>query len=344
MGRTVANVLKTLPLPKGRVRFHPGITAFQALCHKLGLPWSSARLFSAHFQEPAVRSILEAPFAIVYGGSPLTASGIARALVDCMPASAGRGAILAEYLESPQERIVRGTLESVSSIVAGPTSILVVLPENAVPPVMALGLPDLRWKFERHLITNPIVRAAALSRLRLPAWGVLWDLGAGSGSVGIEAAALRPDLDVWAVEKNPSRLRDMEENRRACGVTNYHIIGGDISEKISSLPNPSRVFIGGGGRDIAGILKAALLRLAPGGLAVVSAVTMETVAALTGLFPQLRLSAVSLSVSEERDFGPNLHMMAPEHQVYLFSYRAPEPGSITPAAPLGGAEKNEERS
>ena len=76
----------------------------------------------------------------------------------------------------------------------------------------------------------------------------------------------------------------------------------------------------------------------------VSAVTMETVAALTGLFPQLRLSAVSLSVSEERDFGPNLHMMAPEHQVYLFSYRAPEPGSITPAAPLGSAEKNEERS
>ena len=68
-----------------------------------------------------------------------------------------------------------------------------------------------------------MVRAAALSRLRLPAWGVLWDLGAGSGSVGIEAAALRPDLDVWAVEKNPSRLRDMEENRRACGVTNYHI-------------------------------------------------------------------------------------------------------------------------
>ena len=239
---------------------------------------------------------------------------------------------------------MRGTLESVSGIVAGPTSILVVLPENAVPPVMALGLPDSRWKFERHLITNPVVRAAALSRLRLPAWGVLWDLGAGSGSVGIEAAALRPDLDVWAVEKNPSRLRDMEENRRACGVTNYHIIGGDISEKISSLPNPSRVFIGGGGKDIAGILKAALLRLAPGGLAVVSAVTMETVAALTGLFPQLRLSAVSLSVSEERDFGPNLHMMAPEHQVYLFSYRAPEPGSITPAAPLGGAEKNEERS
>ena len=109
MGRTVANVLKTLPLPKGRVRFHPGITAFQALCHKLGLPWSSARLFSAHFQEPAVRSILEAPFAIVYGGSPLTASGIARALVDCMPASAGRGAILADtgILDPPAVRASR---------------------------------------------------------------------------------------------------------------------------------------------------------------------------------------------------------------------------------------------
>ena len=156
--------------------------------------------------------------------------------------------------------------------------------------------------------------------------------------MGIEAAALRPDLDVWAVEKNPSRLRDMEENRRACGVTNYHIIGGDISEKISSLPNPSRVFIGGGGRDIACILKAALLRLAPGGLAVVSAVTMETVAALTGLFPQLRLSAVSLSVSEERDFGPNLHMMAPEHQVYLFPTGRPNP-EASPPLHLSAARK-----
>ena len=343
MGGTVASVLKTHPLPGGRVAFHPGVTAFQALCHRIGLAWSGARLFSAHFSEPKVRAILEAPFAIVYGGSPLTASGIAKALVDCMPAAAGRGAVLAEYLETPQERIVRGTLQSVSSTVAGPTSILVVLPENAVPPVLALGLPDSRWKFSNHLITNPVVRAAALAQLRLPAWGVLWDLGAGSGSVGIEAAALRPDLDVWAVEKNPDRVRDMEENRRACGVTNYHVIGGDILEKMPCLPNPSRVFIGGGGKDLPAILKASLLRLAPGGRAVVSAVTMETTAACTNLFPALRIAALSLSVSEERACGPSLHMMAPAHQVFLFSYRAPEPGSISPASPLGGAQKSEDK-
>lgn len=324
MGATLARVLERLPLPRECVRFHPGVTAFQVLCHRLGLAWSQARLFSAHAQEPPLRQILEQPLAIVYAGSRLTASDLASALCRLHPASRGRACVLAELLGSPGERIVRTSLGEAARQAFGPTSILVLLPQGFAPLPLALGLPDSCWRFQGHLVTSPEVRACALARLRLPSRGVLWDLGAGSGSVGLEAAALRPGLEVWGVERRPERLADMEANRKGLGVANYRAVGGEILERLPELPDPDRIFIGGGGAALAAIAEASLARLAPCGICVASAVTLESQALLAAFRPDLCQSVLSLDAAEARGIGRGLRLLEPRHRIHLFVFQAPD--------------------
>ena len=115
--------------PDDTIVYHPGITAFQALFHRLGLPWQDARLFSAHSGEalPA-RAIAEAPLSVAYAGSRYPAHAISQAVLKLHPASAGRAAVIAERLGSPEERLFSGPLADLARTECGPTSILLLLP------------------------------------------------------------------------------------------------------------------------------------------------------------------------------------------------------------------------
>jgi len=168
------------------------------------------------------------------------------------------------------------------------------------------------------------VRACALARLRLPSRGVLWDLGAGSGSVGLEAAALRPGLEVWGVERRPERIEDMLANRRALGVANYQVASGDILACLPGLPAPDRIFIGGGGRDLHAIAEASMARLSAGGICIACAVTLESQAVLASLRPKLCRSVLSLDAAEARGIGNGMRLLEPRHRIHLFVYQTPE--------------------
>lgn len=228
--------------------YHPGITAFQALFHRLGLPWQDARLFSAHSGETLpVRAIAEAPLSVAYAGSRYPAHAIAQAVLGVHPASADRAAVIAERLGSPEERLLSGPLADLARTECGPTSILLLFPNRwdnsadacrnaatplASAPILTLGLPEDDYERENNLITASDVRAVILSRLRLPAWGTLWDIGAGSGSVGLEAAGLRPNLNVVGIERKPERGALIERNRARLGVSNYTVYIGNALDFI----------------------------------------------------------------------------------------------------------------
>ena len=258
--------------PDDTIVYHPGITAFQALFHRLGLPWQDARLFSAHSGEalPA-RAIAEAPLSVAYAGSRYPAHAISQAVLKLHPASAGRAAVIAERLGSPEERLFSGPLADLARTECGPTSILLLLPtpwhcvphtvariahdarpdsgihegspiSHSIPaPILTLGFPEEDYERENNLITASDVRAVILSRLRLPAWGTLWDIGAGSGSVGLEAAGLRPNLNVVGIERKPERGAIIERNRARLGVSNYTLHIGDALELIHASSVDSRL-------------------------------------------------------------------------------------------------------
>ena len=227
--------------PDDTIVYHPGITAFQALFHRLGLPWQDARLFSAHSGEalPA-RAIAEAPLSVAYAGSRYPAHAIAQAVLKLHPASAGRAAVIAERLGSAEERLFSGPLADLArtrmrphvhpASAPEPLALCRLIPiariahdtrpdsgiHGALPPYPAAsprryspwGSRKKTIERENNLITASDVRAVILSRLRLPAWGMLWDVGAGSGSVGLEAAGLRPNPQrTSASSANPNAAR-----------------------------------------------------------------------------------------------------------------------------------------
>ena len=321
IGGTLARLLQTVPdkdsLP---ICFHPGITAFQVLCSRLAMPWEKARLFSAHSGKTALRPMLESPFALIYTGIPLTAAELAKRLCALHPASRNRSCIIAEQLGTEKERIEECVLADAVKSRAHPTSILALLPKGAVPMPLPLGMEDAAYDFAGHCLTARQIRPVVLSLLRLPSFGELWDLGAGSGSVGIEAALLRPNLHVSAVECVPERCRNIEENCRRHAVANYTLHQKDSLSAISSLPAPNRVFIGGGvSREL---LQRALDALAPDdpdACVVVSAITLETLALLQCADCGICTETISLDIAVRSPIG-SYTRLSPLNRIHLFVF------------------------
>ncbi len=334
--------------------FHPHLTAFQALFHKLALPWSDVALFSVHAQDRIpVRRIANEPFSLTYGGTKYPASSIAKALISFMPQAKNTLAVLAERLGSEEEHIYIDTLGELAKRTCHATSMLLVIPpshygylqdkapqHDTIPaaPLLPLGLAESYYERENNLITASDVRAVILARLRLPAWGTLWDLGAGSGSIGLEAAALCPHLHVLAVEQKEHRMAHIHANQARMGVSNYHAHHGhaldflhqlsqpeDVIEQNTSLPHksylkPDRIFIGGGGADIAQIIERSLALLPPEGLLVVSAVTLESYHAIAQCAQEQRVSLSSIQVAHEQKIAGAYHTLKHQNTIYIFTF------------------------
>jgi precorrin-6Y C5,15-methyltransferase (decarboxylating) len=105
---------------------------------------------------------------------------------------------------------------------------------------------------------------------------VLWDVGAGSGSVGLEAARLCPGLQVFAIERQDEQVENIHKNRQKFQAWNLQIIQGSAPDALAGLPAPDRVFIGGSGGQLSAIIGHAAERLSPGGRIVVNAVLEKT--------------------------------------------------------------------
>ena len=271
----------------------PGITAFQRLFARLGRPWENAALFSVHGSDSPLpwRRILNAGTSVIYGDSRRTASDLAAALITAFPECATRYAAIGCEIGSAREKIFSGTLAELAEKSVPALSLLVVFPEEGKRPGLPLGLPDSDYQHAANMITHPEVRAVVLSKLRAVS-GVMWDLGAGSGSVGLEAAGLAPELTVYAVEKNPGRAADLRVNAQRHGIP-LHVEEGEIASVAGSLPDPDRVFFGGGSME----LETVFARLRPGGILVATAVLVETAVRLESVLTEFRTELLTLNVS-----------------------------------------------
>ena len=314
-----ATLLKFVPAEQ--LCFHPAPTAFQRLFARLGQPWEKIRLFSLHARKSPVpfRAILSSPLAAVYGDAQRPARKIAAELIAAFPAASVRRAAAGCSLGLPDEAVLRGTLAEIAENPAADASlsVLALLPDGSEKPALPLGLPDETYVHHKNMITHPEVRAVALAKLRL-APGMLWDLGAGSGSVGIEAAGLCPDLQVFAVEKDPERVRHIEENIAKEGLANIQVRQGKSEELLAELPRPDRIFIGGGGPEI---LEKSFEYLLPGGILVMTAVMLDTIAAMSRIHPESRSEFLTLQVSRADEILPGGSMLRAENPIAVGVWR-----------------------
>ena len=169
-------------------------------------------------------------------------------------------------------------------------------------------------------MTKEEVRTISLSKLRLCAHHVLWDVGAGTGSVSVEGGLALPAGRVYAIEKKADALELLRRNKEQFGVSNLHVVPGTAPEVLDGLPAPDRVFLGGTSGDMEAIL-CVVFEKNPAARVVVNAITLETLAEAVRCFRTLGLSGVDVlqvAVTKTREVG-RYHMMNAQNPVWIIS-------------------------
>ncbi len=323
----------------------PGIASPVYFCDRLGIPWEGVVFASLHGRECDVPGLLEKRDRVcVLLGSGADLQRICSALSKRF---SGRLRVtLGERLSYPDERIVTGTWEELQQIRASALSLVLLeregaalgegvsagQPERSPAPgegpgaalrkEVSAGWPDQRFVRGEVPMTKEEIRAVLLAKLRLRADSVLYDVGAGTGSVSMEAAALCQAGRVYAVERNEKALELIRANRERFGAENVEIVAGEAPEALLSLPSPTHVFVGGSGGKLAAIVEAVRQKNRQARF-VVSAVTLETLGQVLDLSESCPewgdLQVVQVSVARGRPAG-RYHRMAGENPVWIASF------------------------
>jgi precorrin-6Y C5,15-methyltransferase (decarboxylating) len=262
------------------VRVVPHVSSVQLAFARLGVAWQDAVVLSAHGRplEPTLGRAMAGATLAFLTDDVNTPAAIARALLDGGMEDAD--AAVCEHLGGDAERVVRAPLSQIAGQRFARLNVLVVLRDPAAVrwgrPL--LGRPDDAYAHARGQITKAEVRAVSIARLGMDRAGVLWDVGAGCGAVAIEAASLRPDALVCAVERDPQQLALLRGNVRRSTAGNVRVVAGEAPAALADLPDPDAVFIGGTGGRLAGVLDSVGGRLRPGGRLVLNLVTLDHLA------------------------------------------------------------------
>ena len=223
-------------------------------------------------------------------------------------------AYVCENLGAPDERVTQGELSDIQEMEFAPLSVVILKrkpgrPDQPRTPglLRRFGNPDDVFAQSRPksgLITQAEVRAVALAQLNIQPGSVVWDIGAGSGSVAIEAAQLSAPGMVYAIEQDAADYHLILANAQTFGVRNLRAVHGTAPGVFAGLPAPDAVFVGGTGHEVARLLQAAHAALRPGGSLVVNVATLETLsatyAALKAIAPPVQVLLVNLSRGVEQ--------------------------------------------
>ncbi len=261
----------------GRVTIVPNLSSAQLAFARLGIAWPDAAIVSAHGRplDAILPMVLSAEKVAILTDGSNTPAAIARALLE---AGDNAQADVFEHLAGARERHVAGGLPDLLDQEFAPLNVLVLRRERARP--WPLGLSDELFAHRGGMITKAEVRAVSVAKLRLHERAVVWDVGAGCGSVAIEAGALARRGQVHAIERDPVQLTCLQVNRRRFGAGNVTVIAGAAPAALAALPDPDAIFIGGSGGELPAILAVAMARLRPGGRIVANLATVEHLAAL----------------------------------------------------------------
>lgn len=208
-------------------------------------------------------------------------------------------AYVCENLGSPDERVTQGPLEDIARQKFTSLNVMILVREPGTPDrvgelldIHLFGNPDslfLQSQPKRGLLTPAEVRAVALAHMQLSPQSLVWDVGAGSGSVTIEAAMLAREGTAYGIEMDFDDFQLLVENAQRFGVRNVVPVHGEAPQAWADLPSPNAIFIGGTGRSVRLIAEQAWERLLPGGRLVISLADLENLAALKSLAEQWKL-------------------------------------------------------
>ena len=299
------------------VQVLPGVSSVQLFAARLGRPWQDWELVSAHGVDcNVIGAVSRGKPAFFLTGGALGPGELCRMLADAglgfLPVAVG------ENLSGPEEKITTSTAAELAGRSFASLSVLLAEPaprfERRSP-----GLSDGMFVRGQAPMTKQEVRAAALAKLGVGPSDVLWDVGAGTGSVSVELALSAPEGQVFAVECDEDACALVRENKRKFSTWNLQLVEGKAPQALAGLPAPDAVFIGGtkgGMEDIVGqvLAKNENARIC------ISAIALETLsAAVTALEKHgLEADVAQIAVSRTRPAG-KLHLLMANNPTFLIT-------------------------
>jgi precorrin-6Y C5,15-methyltransferase (decarboxylating) len=311
--------------PDQKITVIPGVSALQSLCAALGETWEDARIVSVHGRDlspsKAAALVAHGEKTIFFCGPERDPGWICRALEE---RDIDAEVAVGECLSYPEERVTTGHPFELAGRSFDPLSVVRV--RNARPlPLFPSRLEDSDFlRSQDPGVTIPMtreeVRTIALDKLRLDSASVVWDIGAGTGSVSVACARLCPWGEVHAAERLPQAIQLLQANKAKFRAYNLFIHEGDAASLLDSLPAPTHVFVGGSGGTLPQILqhvggRGENIRV------VVSGVTLNTVAVAFEIMSGREfysLDVLQVSVSRGKAVGDKMIMSA-QNPVTLLS-------------------------
>lgn len=323
-------------LGQDRVVVLPALSSLQLAAARLGLAWQDARLISVHTADagewapgarhdhglaPLVRAITQHDKLLCLTSPANDPARIARLLIASGLGDAFRIDIVAR-LTAPDEAVFADLTPAEAAGRSFPQPNVVALRRVMPRPLRPrFGFDDqdyVQRQPEKGLLTKLEVRAVSLAKLRLKPDALVWDIGAGAGTVGLEAAQLCPEGHAYAIEKNPADAANARENAIRFGVLNYTLAEGKAPEPLADWPDPDAVFIGGSGGELAVLITLCLARLKPDGRLVMNFVTFENLATAAAALKAAGAAweIVQLSAARSQPIL-DMHRLAAQNPVWI---------------------------
>jgi len=299
IGRRLVNAIGT-----ENIRVYPNISSVAAAFACIKEPWDDVRVISLHGRknEPRLFKALEEENKVaVFTDSKNNPAWLAGRLLENQ--FLNYKICVLEALGSDPEKVNWYTLDDAARMKFSDPN-MVVLKRGSIgtkeKTQLFLGAPDSWYDHHKGLITKSEIRAITLSKLRLETEHILWDLGAGSGSVAVEAGLLIKKGKIFAIEKRAERVAQINTNKDRFGISNLTAIQAELPRGLDKLPRPDRIFIGGGGQQLKSIITAAAQYLNPKGMMVINTVLIPNVEAARATLEKLGFNTETIQVQINR--------------------------------------------
>ena len=278
-------------LPWEQLQFYPHVSSVQLAFNRLKVPWQDAKVISVHGRatDELTKTLQQGAEKIAVLTDNNNSPGAIANLLLGLDLPTEYQFWVCENLGGPDERVQLWWPEDVEKQTFSPLNVVVLLRESNTEgrgfdlgKMPLLGLPDssfLSYEDRPGLMTKREVRLLVLGELALQPGQIIWDIGAGTGSVSVEIARLCPDSTVYAVEKTAMGSSLIEENAKRFGVTNIVSVNGSAPDILHRLQAPDRVFVGGSSGKVRNILSACSIKMSAGGIIVLAFATMEHLSA-----------------------------------------------------------------
>lgn len=319
----------------------PNVSNIQLACAKLGLSWHDIKISSVHAKDAGeweiyadsshglytlLQDLKQNHKLVIFTSPENTPDRIARMMLMEGLEENFHCAVMENLLSEQEKTHQLSSVSELSQRTYQSPNILLIWSETPANNKPFFGYSDDYFhqrKPGKGLITKCEVRVVSLAKMQICKDSIVWDIGAGSGSVGLEAAIISSKGHVYAIEKNENDLKNIEQNRLKMNIVNYSLFHGKALQFIDRWQNPDAIFIGGSGGELAELIKRSLERLKVGGWLVMNFVTFENLSLALRTLKEhnAEWDVTQLQISRSQ---PILHMnrLSAENPVWIVSTQA----------------------